>query len=368
MNRYQLGLIFVIIAPGVMLQESPAQQPTKDKTAAAKGKGTALTPREFVLPDRGGKHGMGVAFTGDSSKFAWWDGKGIALWDLAQAKMVGTIQPAGWMFVMSQDGKVVATDMTAEAPPVIKIYDVATGKEMHQLARPAGDGPKKESLFHTCSFDRTGAKLFTRTDVDLQVWDVKTGKMLRRIATAQPVLNNKSHQSPDGRYFTFDNGVGSTNVFETQTETSVSIPTPNKTDLGVILGRPQGGFISSVGSWSFSADGRIVFGTDQLNGVLLAWSLPQGKMINGVKVQNLTFAKVSADTSRILASYRADKGAEQKTLWIMRVLDGKNQQVLATLGPMKAHPSSYALSPDGRWAFVSSLNDTRLWDLAAKSE
>jgi WD40 repeat protein len=315
--------------------------------------------REIVLPNRGGQHGMCPVFTPNSNTLLWWDGKGIALWDLQQQKVVGSIEPANWTFVLSPEGTKLATDMMlsdekGKTEYVIKIYDIATRKELHQLVRPAG-GDGKKAVFRTCGFDATATKLFTRNEADLQVWDVKTGKLLRHLARPKPPFDNGSAQSPDGRYLTIEDGQAAVHVLDTQAETILSIHT-SKDDLGVVLGKPKGGYVSSLGSWSFSGDGKTLYGTCQLNKVLLRWSLPHGKMIDGVKIAGLLFAKVSHDTTRILATYSDNRK-------ILRVLDAKSKEVLSTLGPMERDVSWYAISPDNRWVFASSVGDTRLWDL-----
>jgi WD40 repeat protein len=336
-----------------------AQTPNK---AGSPGKPGAETPREIRLPNRGLQHGMCPVFTADGASLFWWDGKSISIWDLEKEEVADRIEPSYWQFVVSQDGKKLAThresaDNKLRTEHVIKIYDVATRRELHELSRPPGGDPKG-GVFAACGFDRTAGKLFTRTDVDLQVWDMKTGKMLRRINTQKAPHDNMSSQSPDGRYLTMQNGQANVHVLDTQSEAFVSIRTSNQ-DLGIVLGRPRGGYISSLGSWSFSGDGRTLCGTEQINGAWLEWSLPQAKMTNGVRISGLVFARVSRDMSRILASYG---GEEQK---ILRVLDRKTQRVLATLGPLDKDMAWYAISPDNRWVFGSSVGDTRLWDLGA---
>jgi WD40 repeat protein len=323
----------------------------------------AQARREIVLPNRGGQHGMCPAFTPNSNMLLWWDGKGIAIWDLQQQKVVGSIEPANWTFVLSPDGTKLATDMKlsdgkGKTEHVIKIYHVATRKEIHQLSRPVG-GDAKKAVFRTCGFDATGTKLFTRNEADLQVWDVKTGKLLRHLARPKPPFDNGSSQSPDGRYLTIEDGQAAVDVLDTQAETFLSIR-PSINDLGVVLGKPKGGYVSSLGSWSFSRDGKTLYGTCQLNKVLLSWSLPQGKMIGGDKIAGLLFARVSPDTTRILATYSDNRK-------IVRILDGKTQGVLSTLGPLERDVSWYAISPDNRWVFASSVGDTRLWDLAGQA-
>lgn len=322
----------------------------------------AQGPRQIILPSRGAEHGMCPVFTPDSKHLLWWDGKGIAIWDTKQEKVVGTIDQAYWTFVLSCDGTRVATDMkvvdaNGQKQDVIKIYDVASRKEIQQLNRPAG-GNGKDPCFRTCGFDPRAEKIFTRTEVDLQVWDVKSGKLLHHIARPNPPHNNGSAQSPDGQYLTIEDGHAAVHILDTRAEKFISIQ-PSTKDFGAILGKPNGGYVSSFGSWSFSGDGKILHGTCQLNGMLLYWSASDGKMLGGLKIPNLLFAKVSPDGTLILASYG---GNDRQTV---RVLDGKTKGILHTLGPMQRDACWYTISPDNRWVFVSSVGDTRLWELPA---
>jgi hypothetical protein len=341
---------------GFMLCELAAQSSGKSAAPSKPGSSTGKGPREIRLPGRGRSHGMSPAFSPDSATLLWYEGRGIAIWDLAQEKLVDTIQTYNWAFVLSPDGKKLAADRAPNLPVdrPMQVYDVATRQLIHELSRPQGREAAKPS-FNAYGFDRTGDKLYTRTDVDLQVWDMTTGKMLRHITTPRSPSNNVSVASADGSYLTVDS-LEVMNLLDLRTEKFLPIQA-SKQELGAVLGKPRGGFATSLGSWSFTADGRTLLGTDQLSGMILEWSLPQGRLTGGTIVPGLMFAKVSADGSRILATYNGDDRN------MLRVLDRKTKRVLATLGPLDKQVAWYAISPDNRWVFGSSVGDTRLWDL-----
>jgi WD40 repeat protein len=300
-----------------------------------------------------------AVFTADGRSLLWWDGRGVAIWDLAAGKVVGTIDTGAWQFTLSPDARLLAADAQGAAiggggEAVIRIYDVATRQELKKLTPLPELGG---SLFRTCGFDATASKFFTRSDVDVQVWDTKTWKMLRRLPRKEPPANNASAHSPRGGYLTLDPPKSAfTDLLDTRTEKFI----PIRADITAIArlagGRGPGGVaMTSVADWTFSGDERMVWGADEMNGLLLGWSLPQGKLTVGRKIPDLVFAKVSPDGSRIVASLR------HKEPTVLRVLDGKTLRVQATLGPMKDDVSWFALSP--RWAFAAGGGECRLWDL-----
>jgi hypothetical protein len=345
-NRwFSIQPLAVICAIGFLLSPLTGQEPKKQ---------VAKPPREIALPSTGGR-GLNPIFNADNASLVWWDGKSIATWDLEQEKVVAEVKDAAWQFVLSSDGKRLATDMQKDGEPIIKVIDMTTQKELHQLSRPPG-GNAKIPVFRSNGFDRTAAKLFTRTDLDLQVWDVKTGKMLRRIE--RPVANNMSFRSADGRYLTIDDAKASVQILDTQTEKFVPIRVSAQ-DIGRAIGKPNGGIVYSYGGWNLSHDGKVLYGTDDINGVLLEYSLPQGRLINSVKIPDLVFVKVSANGARMLGYYRDKK--------VLGVFDGKTRRELFKLGPFEKNVNWFDLSPDARWAFVSneSGGGARLFDFGA---
>ena len=330
-----------------------ANRPAVASVVTAPGPG-AIVPREIRLPQ---STYIAPSFTPDGSSLLYGGTNSIDIWNLADEKVVGTVKPAHWQYVLSPDGKTLATDMHSPPAegrrPIIKIYDVATRQQIHELSRPA-DASGGQPIFRTCGFDTTSGKLFTRTDVDVQVWDVKTGKMLRRIALQKPPYNNGSAHSPNGRYLTIESGEATVLILDTQTEVLRPIHVGPR-EVGLVMGNPKGAFSSAVGSWSFSADERRVFGTCQQSGVFLEVTILSNE-VSGFVIPDLLFAKVSSDGSRVLIQYKNDQRR-------LGVLDRQAMQVIATLGPMNGDISWYAISPDNRWVFVGGGNDSRLFDL-----
>lgn len=367
-HQFALLLIALLTVSLPAAAQSPPKKPADPKSGASTA---TKEPREIVLPNRGGRHGMSPYFTPDGASLLWYDGKGVAVWDLAQEKVVATIDTPGWQSNLSPDGRLLANDINDDGgkkkvEPVVKVFEVATQKELFELTRPAGGGDH-EPGFRSCGFDAKGAKLYTRTDKDLQVWDTKTGKLLRRIKTPKPLhIGYGTVHSPDGRYFiVLENNGPSLCVFDTQKETLIDVNVPIR-ELGTLLGRPKGGLICSPGSWNFSPDSKTIYFTEQMN--CLYAELPiaqQAKLTRGAVVPGLLFANASPDGTRLVASFKGspgqDKGDEPERKSI-RVLDRKTLKELAVLGPFQKAVSWYAISPDNRWVYGSSVGETRLWD------
>lgn len=314
---------------------------------------------ETVLPTQNNAKALNVRFSADSSQLFYWDGASIAVWNIPDKKITTHLSPAAWMYVKSADSTLVATDLPEDR---IAVYNVATGQLVREIKRiGAANKPKVgEAFFRSCGFDEKNQKFFTRDETSIKVWDVKSGKMLRELNRKRPPFNNMPSQSPDGRYLAIEgtSGAASCELLDTRTESWLPI---TDTGLGKLIGKPHGGFMSSVGSWSFSRDDKMLFGIDELNHVLVAWSLPTGKMVDGVVIEGAIFGRVSPDASRMVY-VRGNGSRNEKDLYIW---DLRKKAIATTIGPLPERPSWYDMSPDNRWACACVEGGLKLWDLGA---
>ena len=338
--------------PPAMASNPPAQPNietplTKSTPIIVTASPNAVIPREIKLPKRGSE----PKFTPDSSLLLYFSSDQIQIWNLADEKVAGTIGSALPHFAISPDGKKLAVELydRLRQGSIITIFDLATQTKLRQLPHPPNQfaGPLWSRV---CGFDGTSNKLFIRTNLDLQVWDVETGEMLRRVNGIMPTNHNTSISSANGRFISVNNPLSS--VLDTEAETVTRIEVfPDQ--LATFLGRRPTSW--GANSWSFSADGQRLYGVDSINEVVLQWTLPELRMSSGLLIQDLHGAIVSPDETRILARLKNGK----ETLY---VLDA-TLQAIATLKVSSGSVVSYAISPDNRWVVMRGAGESSLFDL-----
>jgi WD40 repeat protein len=310
-----------------------------------------MVPREIKLSKPGGNSSI---FTPDGALLLYAGNNHINVWNLAEEKQTGTIASARPQLAVSPDGKKLAFEAMPtpgnNSDPVIKIVDLAGLQELHQLSRPPGETTNLP-LFRVCEFDGKSSKLFTRTNVDVQVWDAQTGALLRRITPDKPHPNTLATYSLNSQkivvtYMFFSS------VIDTETEVATRINVELR-DLERFLGRRPNSW--SLGSWTLTADGQTLFGIEAVNGLLLEWSLPEAKLISGIIIPDLVSVKVSPDGTRVLAESKSARNT-------VHVLDRSTMQIIATLQAPGDRILHCSISPDNRWLFLSGAEENRLYD------
>lgn len=374
---------------------TPVTRPAAPSTAPAKARpGTLRSPRVIDFPvDKGSSVGN-LQFTPDGRQLLWVQDKVLHFWDLAEGRLArkfGTAHPV-YAPCLSADLKTVAfigrvVKRGTADEQFIKVYDLASGRELCHLAKPPRDpADKRISYFNICGFDRTASRLYTSAEDDLQAWDLKTGTMLKRIEFGKDFWAGGSMvRSPGGRYFVVrgyrvdttaramaherPTSLECLHLFDTDTDTYI----PLKID-DAILGRALGfatdaqlvkGFRDrgyevqwTIDRLSFSADDGRIYGTDNRMTLLPAWSLPDGKMIDAVRIPWIYDAHVSSDASRVVVRPAGVDERRPK----LRMYDLKTQKLLTTIGPLAEDLWETAASPDLRWVAVTEPGVLRLYD------
>jgi RNA polymerase sigma factor (sigma-70 family) len=136
---------------------------------------------------------QGLAFSPDGKTLAsGHGGTQVLLWDLAAGKVrtrIAARHNRSGLLAFSPDGKTLATGDTLDK--TVRLFDVATGKERHQLKRP--------SFVHDFAFSPDGATLaLGAQDGVISLWEAGTGKLVRELRGAGQHVRAVAW-SPDGR-------------------------------------------------------------------------------------------------------------------------------------------------------------------------
>jgi WD40 repeat protein len=282
----------------------------------------------------------------------------ILVWDAAEGKELRRISDPGlgtgsvpaMLSAISPDAKLAAVPSAAQAGGrKVKLIDLGTGKEAHELEGATGNGP--------LVFSPDGKRLVALhgTGHGVTVWDVAAGKKLRTVgdesAPAVAVMVNQLNRngaglsvSPDGKLLAWGDGPA---LRLTDLETGK--------DKAAASGHP-----ASARELLFGRDGKTLLTAGE-DGTLRRWDTATGKDLGQVALPANTYAYVipSPDQS-VLAAFDPTG-----TIHLLDAATGKVKHTLAPAQP--GFGSSVAFSPDSRrLASVSMAGQTvEVYDVAA---
>jgi RNA polymerase sigma factor (sigma-70 family) len=377
--------------------EPPAAAEPKERTAAEPKKPEALQVRTDrhgdPLPDgaiaRLGtvrwRHGFIVkelAYSPDGKKIATTDRTGCALslWDAATGKELCRIpifsQLEGLPF--SPDGKMIATTEKSDC----YLWDVATGKEVRRL-----QGHQK--IVHRAAFSPDGKQVATRSNGGtVRLWDPATGKEQHRMDCGSAGEAYALAYSPDGKSIASSNMDGTILFWD---------PATGKEQ------RRLSGHEKAVLDFAFSPDGKRLTSLSE-DGTIRLWNVAAGRPLRILLAKEIGFEwplAFSPDAALLAWGHHDGtirlwdvEGGVEKRRWqaddtIARCIafspDGKTLATGSTWGIIRQwdvttgrelHPSDgprgfinfVRFSPDGA-GLVSISRDNRLlsWDLATQT-
>ena len=263
------------------------------------------------------------------------------VWELAAAKLLLRLPATGQVLMeaisLSPDGKLVAReDWTAK---VIRVYEVATGKEFPALSDP----PK--NLGQVLAFSPDGLLAAVDVPIQIRLWNVSTGKKVRDIRGNDYQVRDVAFVA-DGKRMVAADGSG-VSVFDPSTGKSVV---------------DYGGHTYTVWAAAWSPDGkRIVSGGAYTDNVARVWDPANGKKLFDLRghVYGIEVTAYSPD-GKLIAT-----GSQDQTV---RLWDADSGKALHTFEAKDGMVYALAFSPDGKFLVTAGRKSLHVWDVAARKE
>jgi WD40 repeat protein/serine/threonine protein kinase len=260
----------------------------------------------------------------------------IRLWDLATGKEMRRLEGhTGDVYgaVFSPDGKRILS-CGQHRDKSVRLWDVETGTELKRLERHTETGV----LAVVCSPDGKRA-LSCGWDKTVRLWDLESGEQLKSLEGHTDAVRRVAF-SPDGRQAlsgSFDRTIRLWDL-----------------EKGEVL-KTLEGHTEKVHGVAFLPDGRRAVSC-AFDGTIRLWDLESGEQLKEIKgPQEMHALALSSDGRRLLTA------AKDQTLRLWDVETGKE---LHCFFGHTSHVNAAAFSPDGRFALSGSDDRTmRLWRL-----
>ena len=294
---------------------------------------------------------------------AGYNDKTIKLWDVATGKNTAAFDTSRVLCIaFSPDGKLVASvgldgvnaDMTQPSNHDVKLWEVATGKNITTLRRSiefpiitsVAFSPDSKMLATGC-LDmpmQFGDLMASKDTYTLELWDLATAE---KIPVFRGHLNTVSCVvfHPDGKMIASAEG---SDIKLWDVATGKNIATLN--------GHPGISTSMVITSIAFSPDGEILVSGDDERAIKL-WDVSSGKNIATLKGhRGPVFSVAFSPDGTTVAS-----GSVDETIRFWEVAAGKN---IATIKGQTGGVLSVAFSPDGKTLASGNADHTiKLWDI-----
>ncbi len=303
--------------------------------------GRELTERVLSHPDW--VSDMDVSDDGALAITSCDDGN-LRLWSLADAQLARTIEPAGDVVFtavdISPDGNHALAACAAEG--TVRMWNLDTGEEIvgEDSSRAWLDFKTRGGIVWSARFAPKGKRVLTIGGNDAQLWDIQSRDPLVRFSPHGAVAS--ADVSPDGRLLVTGSWDRSAKIWDIAT--------------GKALRKLDGVHQGYVNSVEFSPDGKLVL-TGSDDGTARLWDIATGLPVEPVlrgHASRIRQARFSSDGSRALTT------ANDKTA---RVWDARNGESLVTLVGHEWAVLCGEFSRDGHRVITGSEDNTAIiWD------
>ncbi len=274
-------------------------------------------------------------------------GDTLATWDLAQGKEVRRVAlPVGRRSelsvyrrnTLSRDGRLAAVHM----PKVVKLYDLATPKELYQL----GKGGDEIDVIVFAANDRLVTADKKQT---IDVWEARAGKLLRSFPNGCLVTGMSA--SADGSRLA--------TLFHDNHSPEQASERDNVRVWDLAAGTRKYTLTAPAGQWyhgaQFTPNGKyLLVASSGLDGLstMLVCDAETGQRVRELKDAGTAIFAISPDSNHVVGG-----GHGKFELWDLR-----NGQRLSTLDSRLAQAASLYLSPTGDRVYTGGYDAMTTWD------
>lgn len=313
----------------------------------------------------------------------------VALWDVTTGKELRALRghsgcvmalcfsPDGKMLASGVDNVFLAEDLNRlKGKPEVKIWDVASGKEIHSIESRPGE-------VASISFNSDGTILSVGSwDGDIRLWDTAAWKMLRILKGHRGIIKSMLF-SMDGKTLTSYSSAGEIKLWNIASGEEIlsrtGLASYNLSSDGKMLAIKDAETLEILDIITGKSLTTLKFHSEKSDMLFLS---PNGKIMANISKEPITFFDMATGKQiySLNASYPLSFSADGKTLAIAppianqsigvetgatKICDAVSGKVLKKLGGYSSIVSSVSVAPNGETMAVGShWGPIKLWNLS----
>ncbi len=180
----------------------------------------------------------------------------LGVWDLNSGKTTRFLHRSGSLDIVTYSDQAKLAAASSMVCGALYLWDLETGKRVRTIDAGVGPTGQRDTFNLTSiSFSPDGKQLLVAQEHDeaaiLRIWDVKTGRDLKRIPAHQPRITSAAF-SPDGKRIVSGGADGVVRVWEVETGNELRIYEGHTAAVNGVAFFPDGKRIASA-----SSDGTV---------------------------------------------------------------------------------------------------------------